>query len=102
MVSFRSGVTIFAVLSSLLGSLYAVPLAEKLERLSPSARGFLKRTTPAPPYFVAYNDKWLNPLPSSSDLTVSENCPSPADFPDLMVTHPRDTMFCKYLLDSVL
>ncbi|KAH0832271.1 hypothetical protein J3R83DRAFT_13264 [Lanmaoa asiatica] len=68
MVSFRSSVTASLVLSSLFGSIRAVPLAEKLRRLSPFARDFLKRSTPAAPYFVAYNDKWLNPLPTASDL----------------------------------
>jgi len=43
-------------------------LADKLQRLSPFARDFLKRTTPAAPHFVAYNDMWLNPLPSASNL----------------------------------
>ena len=72
MISFRSGVTAFVVFFCLFGSLRAVPLAEKLERLSPPARGLLKRSTPAAPHFLAYNDEWLNPLPTASDLEVSE------------------------------
>ncbi|KAG6375928.1 hypothetical protein JVT61DRAFT_2797 [Boletus reticuloceps] len=68
MVSLRSGVSASLIISSLFGSIHAVPLAEKLGRLSASARDLLKRTTPAPPYFLAYNDRWLNPLPSASDL----------------------------------
>ncbi|KAG8214863.1 glycoside hydrolase family 18 protein [Butyriboletus roseoflavus] len=69
MYSIRSGVTTFVAFFSLFGSLYAVPLVEKLDRLSPSARDLLKRSTPAAPHFLAYNDKWLNPFPSSSDLS---------------------------------
>ncbi|KAF8548105.1 glycoside hydrolase family 18 protein [Imleria badia] len=68
MVFLRSGVTASLVLSSLFGSIHGVPLADKLGRLSPSARDLLKRSTPAAPRFLAYNDEWLNPLPSASDL----------------------------------
>ncbi|KAG8214865.1 hypothetical protein J3R82DRAFT_10032 [Butyriboletus roseoflavus] len=77
MVSIRSGVTTFVAFFSLFGSLYAVPLVEKLDRLSPSARDLLKRSTPAAPHFLAYNDQWLSPFPSSSELSVSENRPFP-------------------------
>lgn len=62
MVSFRSVVA---------GSMQAIPLADKLRRLSPSARDVLKRSTPTAPYFVAYNDKWLDTFPSVSQLQVS-------------------------------
>ncbi|KAF8133350.1 glycoside hydrolase family 18 protein [Boletus edulis] len=68
MVSLRSGVSASLIIPSLFGLVHAVPLAEKLGRLSSSARDLLKRTTPAPPHFLAYNDRWLNPLPSASDL----------------------------------
>jgi chitinase len=74
MVFLRSGVTASLVLSSLFGSIHGVPLADKLGRLSPSARDLLKRSTPAAPRFLAYNDEWLNPLPSASDLEVSKTC----------------------------
>ena len=74
MVFFLSGIAASLVLSSLFGSIHAVPLAEKLQGLSPSSRDLLRRTTPAAPWFVAYNDKWLNPLPSASDLEVNEMC----------------------------
>ena len=57
---------------SLCGLLQAIPLVEKLGRLSPSARNLLKKSTPAAPHFVAYNDAWLNPLPSASDLEVRQ------------------------------
>ena len=72
MVSFRTSVTTFVAFFSLFGSLYAVPLAEKLERLSPPALDLLKRSTPAAPHFLAYNDAWLSQFPSASDLKVSE------------------------------
>ncbi|KAN0078083.1 carbohydrate-binding module family 5 protein [Tylopilus felleus] len=68
MVSFRSGVVAAITSFSLLGSIKAVPLADKLNGLSSSARDILKRSTPAAPYFVAYNDKWINPFPSASSL----------------------------------
>ncbi|KAF8133344.1 glycoside hydrolase family 18 protein [Boletus edulis] len=67
MVSFRSGITA-SLIFSLFGSIRAVPLGEKLKRLSLPARDLLKRTTPAAPRFLAYNDKYLNPLPTPSDL----------------------------------
>ncbi|KAG6372750.1 glycoside hydrolase family 18 protein [Boletus reticuloceps] len=68
MATFRFSVTASLILPFLFGSIHAVPLVEKLGRLSAPARDLLKRTTPAPPYFLAYNDKWLNPLPSASNL----------------------------------
>ncbi|KAG8215703.1 glycoside hydrolase family 18 protein [Butyriboletus roseoflavus] len=68
MVSIRSGVTASLAVLSVLGLAQTVPLADKLRRLSPSARHLLKRSTPAAPHFVAYNDLWLNPFPSVSDL----------------------------------
>ncbi|KAG9308480.1 glycoside hydrolase family 18 protein [Chiua virens] len=68
MVSLLFSITASIFLSSLFGTLQAVPLAEKLRRLSPPARDLLKRSTPAAPHFLAYNDKWLNPLPSASQL----------------------------------
>ena len=71
MVSFCSGMTAAVTVLSVLGSIQAVPLAEKLRRLSPSARDVLKMSMPAAPRFVAYNDKWLNPFPSASELHVS-------------------------------
>lgn len=71
MVSFRSGVTVAIAVLTVLGSTWAVPLAGKLRRLSPSARDVLKWSTPAAPRFVVYNDKWINPLPPPSELQVS-------------------------------
>lgn len=71
MVSFRSGVVAAVTILSVLGSVQAVPLVDKLRRLSPFARDVLKRSTPAAPRFVVYNDRWLNPFPSASDLKVS-------------------------------
>ncbi|KAF8552691.1 glycoside hydrolase family 18 protein [Imleria badia] len=68
MVSFRSCVAAAVAVLSVLGSVQAVPLADKLMRLSPSARDVLKKSTPAAPRFVVYNDKWLNPFPSASQL----------------------------------
>ncbi|KAI9463815.1 glycoside hydrolase family 18 protein [Boletus coccyginus] len=65
MLFFRS--CVIAVLT-VLGSTEAVPLADKLGRLSPSARDVLKWSTPTAPRFVVYNDKWLNPLPPPSEL----------------------------------
>ncbi|KAN0078084.1 carbohydrate-binding module family 5 protein [Tylopilus felleus] len=67
MVSFRSGVVAAITAFSLLGSIQAVPLADKLDSLSPSARDILKRSTPNAPHFVAYNDK-STAFPSASDL----------------------------------
>lgn len=71
MVSFRSAVAAAITVLSVLGSMQAMPLADKLRRLTPSARDVLKRSTPAAPRFVVYNDKWLNPFPSASQLEVS-------------------------------
>ncbi|KAF8552690.1 glycoside hydrolase family 18 protein [Imleria badia] len=68
MVSFRSCVAAAVTVLSVLGSVQAVPLADKLRRLSPSARDVLKRSTPAAPRFVVYNDKWVNPFPPASQL----------------------------------
>ncbi|KAG6375922.1 glycoside hydrolase family 18 protein [Boletus reticuloceps] len=84
MVSFRCGITA-SLIFSLFGSIRAVPLGEKLKRLSLPARDLLKRTTPAAPRFLAYNDKYLNPLPTPSDLQVSKNA---------------DSTSCKCLLDD--
>ena len=74
MVSFRFGATVSLLLSSLFGSIQAVPLADKLRHLTSPARDLLKRATPAAPRFLAYNDKYLNPLPSSSQLEVNNTC----------------------------
>ena len=71
MVSFRSCVAAAVTVLSVFGSVQAVPLADKLKRLSPSARDVLKRSTPAAPRFVVYNDKWVNPFPPPSSLRVS-------------------------------
>lgn len=71
MVSFRSGVVAAITAFSLLGSIQAVPLADKLDSLSPSARDILKRSTPNAPHFVAYNDK-STAFPSASDLKASK------------------------------
>ncbi|KAF8123597.1 glycoside hydrolase family 18 protein [Boletus edulis] len=68
MVSFRSSIAAATTVLSLLGSIQAIPLADKLSRLSPSARDVLKRSTPAAPRFVVYNDRWTNPFPSASEL----------------------------------
>ena len=70
MVSFRSVVAAVITVLSVAGSMQAIPLADKLRRLSPSARDVLKRSTPTAPYFVAYNDKWLDTFPSVSQLQV--------------------------------
>lgn len=77
MLSFSSGLAASLVFVSLFGSLQAVPLTEKLRGLSPLARDFLKRSTPVAPYFVAYNDEWLNPLPTAADLEVSKKSTFP-------------------------
>ena len=53
------------------GLALTVPLADKLRSLSPGARDVLKRTTPAAPQFVVYNDAWTYPFPSASQLQVS-------------------------------
>jgi chitinase len=50
----------------------AVPLAERLGKLSFGARDILKRTTPAAPHFVVYHDEWSYPFPSATQLQVSE------------------------------
>ena len=71
MVSFRAGVTAVVTVLSVLGLIHAVPLADKLRRLSPSARDVLRRSTPAAPRFVVYNDKSVSPFPSASELQVS-------------------------------
>ncbi|KAG9312391.1 glycoside hydrolase family 18 protein [Chiua virens] len=68
MVSVRSCIVAVLAGLSLLGFTFAVPLADKLKRLSPEARGLLKRSVPSAPRFVTYNDKWLNTLPSASQL----------------------------------
>lgn len=78
MVSFRSCVTTAIAVLSVLGSTRAVPLADKLRLLSPSARDVLKRSTPAAPRFVVYNDKWLNPFPSASALQASNTTMLPS------------------------
>ncbi|KAG9310473.1 glycoside hydrolase family 18 protein [Chiua virens] len=71
MVSLLFSITASIFLSSLFRTLQAVPLAEKLRRLSPPARDLLKRSTPAAPHFLAYNDQWLNPLPALTFLLAS-------------------------------
>lgn len=68
MVSFCTCVTAFVTILSVLGSARAIPLLDKLKTLSPPALNLLKTSTPAAPHFVAYNDLWLNPLPSASQL----------------------------------
>ncbi|KAG8215713.1 hypothetical protein J3R82DRAFT_7593 [Butyriboletus roseoflavus] len=68
MVSIRSGVTASLTVLSVLGLAQTVPLADKLRRLSPSARDLMKRSTPAAPHFTVYNDLWLDQFPSASDL----------------------------------
>jgi chitinase len=100
MVSFRSGVTAAVTILSVLGSLQAVPLADKLRRLSPSAREVLKRSTPAAPRFVVYNDKWLNPFPSASQLQVSDT-PMLPSFWLLSIIPSRVLMSCEWLSDNV-
>lgn len=70
MVSFHTGLTSAIAVLSVLGSTLAVPLTDKLKLLSPAARDVLKRSTPAAPRFVVYNDMWLNPFPSASQLQV--------------------------------
>ena len=69
MVSFRSGWAAAIAILSVLGSAWAVPLADKLGLLSPLARDVLKRTIPAGPRFVVYNDQW-DSFPSTSELRV--------------------------------
>ncbi|KAF8553089.1 glycoside hydrolase family 18 protein [Imleria badia] len=68
MVSFRSAVAAAITVLSVVGTIQAIPLADKLRRLSPSARDVLKRSTPSAPRFVVYNDKWVNSFPSASEL----------------------------------
>ena len=69
MMPLLSGFTVFTAFSMLRLAL-AVPLIDKLTSLSPGARDILKRTTPAAPRFVVYNDAWTYPLPSASQLQV--------------------------------
>jgi chitinase len=101
MVSFRSGVTAAVTILSVLVSLQAVPLADKLRRLSPSAREVLKRSTPAAPRFMTYNDKWLNPFPSASQLQVRDAPPMLPSFWLLSIIPSRVLMSCEWLSDNV-
>ena len=71
MVFLRSGLTAAFATFSLLCSTAAVPLVDKLNGLTPGARDLLKRSTPAAPRFVVYDDAWVNPLPTPADLKVS-------------------------------
>ena len=93
MVAFRFGwIGVVAVLS-VLGRTRAVPLADKLELLSPSARDVLKRSVPAPPHFVAYDKKLFNPVPSVSALQVSR--PPAIIIKSLMFVLIRASMSCQ-------
>ncbi|KAG9312386.1 glycoside hydrolase family 18 protein [Chiua virens] len=67
MVSLRTGVTAALAAYHLLGSTLAVPLVNKLTSLSPGARDLLKRSTPAAPRFVVYDDAGSS-LPSADQL----------------------------------
>lgn len=67
----RTGLTASLVALSLLGSTLAIPLVDKLRSLSPGARDLLKRSTPAAPRFVVYDDAWVSPLPTPTQLKVS-------------------------------
>ena len=49
----------------------AVPLTDKLKGLSPGARDLLKKSTPAAPRFVVYDDAWVSSLPTPTQLKVS-------------------------------
>lgn len=90
MVSLRIGVTASLAVLSLLGLALAIPLADKLNNLSPGARDILKRSTPAAPRFVVYDDAWVSPLPTPTQLKVCTRSRawSPADGP----IHCRGTM----------
>ncbi|KAH0835490.1 glycoside hydrolase family 18 protein [Lanmaoa asiatica] len=68
MVFLYSGVTVALAVISLLGSTLAVPLVDKLRSLGPEARDLLKRSTPAAPRFVVYDDAWVSPLPAPTQL----------------------------------
>ncbi|KAG9312383.1 glycoside hydrolase [Chiua virens] len=68
MMSLSSVVIVISLAFSMFGSALADPLADKLRSLSPGARDILKRTTPAAPHFVVYNDAWTSPLPTASQL----------------------------------
>lgn len=71
MVLLRSGMAVVLAAFSLLGSTVASPLVDKLRSLTPEARDLLKRSTPAAPRFVVYDDAFVSPLPSAADLKVS-------------------------------
>lgn len=71
MVSLRFGLTAALAAASLIGSSLAIPLVDKLRSLSPDARDLLKRSTPAAPRFVVYDDAWVSPLPTPTQLQVS-------------------------------
>lgn len=73
MMLFSSGVTAALATFSLLGSTLAVPLVDKLRSLSPGARDLLKKSTPAAPRFVVYDDAWVSPLPTPAQLKVSRH-----------------------------
>lgn len=78
MAFLRARATAAFTVFSLLGSSLAVPLFDKLVALSPGARDLLKRSTPAAPHFVVYDDVWEKPLPSPTELKVSTRShPSP-------------------------
>ncbi|KAH0835491.1 hypothetical protein J3R83DRAFT_9158 [Lanmaoa asiatica] len=68
MVSLPSGFIAALMTLSVFGLVLAVPLVDKLKSLSVGARDILKRTTPAAPHFIAYNDAWSYPFPSASQL----------------------------------
>ncbi|KAN0073593.1 Glycoside hydrolase superfamily [Tylopilus felleus] len=68
MAFLRARATAAFTVFSLLGSSLAVPLFDKLVALSPGARDLLKRSTPAAPHFVVYDDVWEKPLPSPTEL----------------------------------
>lgn len=72
MVFLYSALTAFLAACSLLGSVEAALLVNKLRSLTPAARNILRRTTPAPPHFVIYSDKYVSTEPTVAEINVSE------------------------------
>ncbi|KAF8125084.1 glycoside hydrolase family 18 protein [Boletus edulis] len=68
MVLLRYNVTAVLAASFLLRSTLATRLLDKLRVLGPGARDLVKKSTPAAPRFVIYNDAWVNSLPAAADL----------------------------------
>lgn len=71
MVFLRSALTASLAACSLLGTVEAASLVEKLRSLTPAARNVLSRATPAAPHFVIYSDAYVSTEPTVAEINVS-------------------------------